>query len=237
VKWLALVAVVLLAVQCTPVRRGPFACDGAQVLSDELTVGEAYAYCQQAVRERSKVAAFWGPTWTEPLRVHVSSTYRISRALVPGHLGNRGFIEMPLRRARENTGALLHEIVHVYAPHDNRFLAEGLAVYLHARLAENPAFPNFGEDLPRLAGRSLSGVTSLDALNAVRTPQPLGSVMDERTAYILAGSFVGFLIERHGLTAFRTLYETGDYQRAYGTSLGALEHEWRAALGYTPPVR
>jgi len=48
---------------------------------------------------------------------------------------------MPLPRVRENTGGLLHEIVHIYAPHDNRFLAEGLAVYLHATLAGNPAFP------------------------------------------------------------------------------------------------
>jgi hypothetical protein len=31
----------------------------------------------------------------------------------------------------------LHEIVHIYAPHTNRFLAEGLAVYLHATLAGN----------------------------------------------------------------------------------------------------
>jgi hypothetical protein len=47
---------------------------------------------------------------------------------LPGH---RGFLEMPLRGVRENTGALLHEIVHIYAPNNNRFLAEGLAVYLH----------------------------------------------------------------------------------------------------------
>jgi hypothetical protein len=50
---------------------------------------------------------------------------------------------MPLRRTRENTGALLHEIVHIYTPNNSRFLAEGLAVYLHTTLAGNPAFPNF----------------------------------------------------------------------------------------------
>ena len=75
------------------------------------------------------------------------------------------------------------EIVHIYAPHQNRFLAEGLAVYLHAKLAGNPAFPNFGEDLRRLAARDLPGAESLNALNAVRTPRPLGTVLDERTAY------------------------------------------------------
>jgi len=125
---------------------------------------------------------------------------------------------------------LLHEIVHIYAPHNNRFLAEGLAVYLHATLAGNPAFPNFGEDLRRLAVRGLSGVASLDALNSVRTPRPLGTVMDERTAYVLAGSFVGFLIERYAVALFRRVYETEDYDTVYGKSFGALEREWRASL-------
>jgi len=50
------------------------------------------------------------------------------------------------------------------------------------------------------------------------------------TAYTLAGSFVGFLIEQHGLARFRTLYETADYEKAYGKSFATLEKEWRASL-------
>ena len=137
---------------------------------------------------------------------------------------------MPLRRVRDNTGALLHEIVHIYAPNNNRFIAEGLAVYLHTKLAGNPAFPNFGGDLQRLAVRSLSGVQSLETLNNVRTPQPLSTVMNEETAYVLAGSFVGFLIEKHGLVLFRGFYETGNYEKVYGKSLETLEKEWRSTL-------
>jgi hypothetical protein len=227
---LCIVALAVCAAQCAPVLKGTFTCEGVQVLSDELTLPEAEAYCHYTVRERKKVEGFWGATWSEPIRMHVSSSYRISRALVPGHLGNRGFMEMPLRGVREHTGALLHEIVHIYAPNNNRFLAEGLAVYLHTKLAGNPAFPNFGEDLRRLAGRGLSGVESLDALNSVRTPRPLGTVMEEKTAYILAGSFVGFVIERYGLALFRGLYETGNYEQVYGKPLVTLEREWRLGL-------
>jgi hypothetical protein len=182
------------------------------------------------VEERKKVDAFWGATWTHPVRIHVISGYRISRALVPGHLGNRGFMEMPLRRVRDNSGALLHEVVHIYAPNENRFLAEGLAVYLHNKLAGNPALPNLGENLGRAGRRSLWGVSSLAALNEVRTPRPLGTVMDDMTAYILAGSFVEFLIEKNGLAAFRSLYETADYEKVYGKSFATLEKEWRASL-------
>jgi hypothetical protein len=227
---LCVVALAVLAAQCAAVLQGSFTCDGVQVISDELTRPEAEVYCRYAVQEQKKVEGFWGATWSEPIRIHVSRAYQISRALVPGHLGNRGLIEMPLRRTRENTGALLHEIVHIYAPNNNRFLAEGLAVYLHATLAGNPAFPNFGEDLRRLAVRSLSGVKSLEALNRVRTPRALGTVMDERTAYILAGSFVGFLLERYGLALFRHLYETERYEQVYEKSFETLETEWRLSL-------
>lgn len=120
---LGVVALAVLVAQCAPILRGTLSCDGVQVLSNELTLPEAEAYCRYAVLERRKVEGFWGATWNAPIRIHVSSSYRISRALVPGYLGDRGSLEMPLRRARENTGGLLHEIVHIYAPHDNRFLA------------------------------------------------------------------------------------------------------------------
>jgi hypothetical protein len=220
----------VFAAQCAPVLRGALTCEGVQVISTELTVSEAEEYCRYAFGERKKVEGFWGAAWNEPIRINVSSSYRISRALVPGHFGNRGFMEMPLRRVRDNTSALLHEIVHIYAPNNNRFLAEGLAVYLHTKLAGNPAFPNFGEDLRRLAARRSSGVKSLEALNRVRTPRPLGTVVDEETAYALAGSFVRFLIESYGLASFRSLYESENYEEVYRKSLDILEREWRSNI-------
>ncbi len=64
----------------------------------------------------------------------------------------------------------------------------------------------------------------------MRTPVPLGSVLTEQGAYILGGSFVGFLIEKYGLPEFRKFYETGAYETVYGKPLGALEKEWRLAL-------
>ena len=229
-KIFPVVVLMMLATQCAPLLREPFTCDGVQLISRELTLAQAEAYCHYAVRERQKVADYWGPTWTAPIRIHVSSEYRISRALVPAYQGNRGFLEMPARRVGDGTGAILHEIVHIYAPNDNRFLAEGLAVYLHTTLKGNPAFPNFGEDLRRLAARSLSSLGSLETLNSVRTPRPLSTVMNEETAYVLAGSFVGFLIEKHGLPAFRRLYGSETYEIVYGKALVLLENDWRSSL-------
>lgn len=205
-------------------------CAGVEITSDALSARDAQAYCGYAVNERKKVDEFWGASWKEPIRIHVDASYRISRALVPGYFGNRGFIEMPLRGVRNRDGALLHEIVHVYAPNDNRFLAEGFAVYLHQKLAANPAFPDFGKPLHPEARRHAGAVASLDELNAVRTPQRLGATLGEEAAYLLAGSFVGFLVEQYGLDAFRRLYEGASYEAAYGKTLRELEKEWRALI-------
>jgi len=51
-----------------------------------LTASEAEDYCLYAMHERKKVEEFWGAAWNQPIRINVSSSYRISRALVPGYL-------------------------------------------------------------------------------------------------------------------------------------------------------
>ena len=218
------------AAQCVAAATVAATCADIQILADQLTARDAQAYCLYAAGERQKVEIFWGATWKEAIRIHVDASYRISRALVPGHFGNRGFVEMPLRVVQSQNGALLHEIVHVYAPNGNRFLAEGLAVYLHQQLAGNRAFPNFGRNLDAEALGWLPRLESLERLNDVRTPTPLGSVLSERGAYVIAGSFVGFLIGKYGLPDFRNLYGTGAYDIVYAKSLPALEQEWRATL-------
>jgi hypothetical protein len=225
----ALCFVALPVVECRSVLAGTVECEGFQVVSNELTPADAQAYCRYAVQERSKVEAFWGATWGKPIQISVSSSYRIARSLVPNR-GNPGYIEMPLARVRDNGGALLHEIVHNYAPNGNRFLQEGIAVYLQDKLGGNPSFPNFGRSLHLLASAQVPAAPPLATLNNVRFPQPLGTVMHERAAYNLAGSFVRFLIEKYGLPPFRKLYETENYSEAYGNSLEILEREWRAHI-------
>ncbi|HKR60104.1 MAG TPA: hypothetical protein VJS64_10235 [Pyrinomonadaceae bacterium] len=220
------IACVLLS-QCATVGETASSCDRIRVTSNALSLAEAEQYCHYATGERQKVETFWGGTWSEIIHIDVDDRYKISRALTTK---TRGFMEMPLTVVRAQRSALLHEIVHVYAPNTNRFLAEGLAAYLQQQLGGNPAFPNFGRDLRELARHRLSALTSLEALNNVRTPRPLRSVMQEQTAYILAGSFVQFLIGNYGLTMLRNLYEVGSYDLVYSKDLAALEREWRIDL-------
>jgi hypothetical protein len=96
------------------------------------------------------------------------------------------------------------------------------------RFALGPISPPYPHPLRRFWQQPSK--SCLDALNSVRTPRPLGTIMEEKTAYILVGSFVGFVIERYGLASFRSLYETGNYEQVYGKALGTLDKEWRANL-------
>ena len=206
------------------------ACDGFAVVSSELSRKEAEQYCKFAARERQKVEKYWGPTWPDPIRIQVSSEYTAANTLVQNG-GKPGRIDMPLDRVRDRTGALLHEITHNYAFSENRFLYEGLGVYLQDKIGEARSFPNFGRPLDAAAAEVARAVGSLEELNAVRFPRPLGSVMENRAAYLLAGSFVKYLIDRKGgLEKFRTLYASGDYQATYGAPFRALEQDWRAHL-------
>lgn len=231
--YLVAVALSVLVVESAAAQRSvpgvSVGCQDIEVVSDELTRSEAEKYCRYAAGERKKVERFWGATWQEPIRIHVSGSFTIARSLVTNG-GKPGNTEMPLARVRDGRGALLHEITHSYAPNANRFLQEGLAVYLQDKIGGNPAFPNFGRQLHVLAGSALSSVRSLETLNSVRFPQPLSTVIDERTGYLLAGSFVQFLVEKHGLSQFRTLYESGDYGNTYQKSLQVLEKEWRSNI-------
>jgi len=131
-------------------------------------------------------------------------------------------------------------MIHVYAPNANRFLAEGLAVYGHDLLGGPPAYPNFGKSLDDIAGRSVNRELAM-ALERTPTPNPLEAISKEGEA--IAGSFVKFLIERHGMDKFRALYaltplapmqrdpgEPPRWQQIYGESFEAMVDVWLTAL-------
>jgi hypothetical protein len=105
-------------------------------------------FCNEIDRLRAWCAAEgWLPDAFPALQVFVSDDYRISRALIPAAIGQRGRIELPAWKVVAAEAAIAHELAHVFFPNGNRFLAEGLAIYLQARIGGNPAFPNFGRPL------------------------------------------------------------------------------------------
>ena len=193
------------------------------------------------------------------LRVCVSNRFRRARSLTPAATGRRGRIEFPKRRIAIGEADIVHELAHVFFPNGNRMLAEGLAVYLQQKLGGNPAYPNFGKDLdqsvrellPHLGPDGLAQI-DLPAFDAISTPDDLSvkigeSWHDESATYLIAGSFVKFLIESFGPDRFYQLYmqtrllplgrnggEPDRWLSFYGRPLEAIAADWKRRIADPP---
>jgi hypothetical protein len=187
------------------------------------------------------------------LKIFVSDDYKNAKSLLPVALGQRGRMEFPAWKVVAGEAPIMHELAHVYFPNGNRFIAEGLAIYLQAALGSNPAFPNFGRPLHELArelllkmvpefARSETGALEkvrLTDLDKIATPSPLrlrvglNLYQDDPSGqahiYAVVGSFAKFLIETHGIRRFRTLYDLTPL-RAFERETGSPDR-WRDVYG------
>jgi len=200
----------------------------------------AVAFQSEMQRARVKVREWWGASFEGSISIETNTERVLSMALIPAWRGERGTMIFGAKRVNAGEAATVHEMIHVYAPNANRFLAEGLAVYGHDLLGGPPAYPNFGKSLDDIAGRSVNRELAM-ALERTPTPNPLEAISKEGEA--IAGSFVKFLIERHGMDKFRALYaltplapiqrdpgEPPRWQQIYGESFEAMVDVWLTAL-------
>lgn len=218
---------------------------------------------------------------TSQLQIYVGIQYDISQSLVPAWMGQRGRMQFPSVEAVAGQSAAVHELTHVFFPNGNRMLAEGLAVYLQqAYVAKagqapqpidtNPAFPNYGDDLHLVAYQYTSCLSArtfinirldqidLASVDKIATPNELrlraGRQLNalSNPNYVVAGSFIRFLIESYGdhsetadtrMKKFRELYlttplvpferEPGKADRwseTYGIPLLTLQDQWKQYL-------
>jgi hypothetical protein len=122
--------------------------DGAGALTEAKQAEFKDDVCQEITRlQKWAVDVDWIELPVTRLTIVVSDRYRISKSLVPAWSGRPGYMEFPTWRVASRRAAIMHELVHVFYPNGNRFLAEGLAVHLRGSIGGNPAFPNFGEPL------------------------------------------------------------------------------------------
>lgn len=191
-------------------------------------------------RARVKVSEWWGATFDGPIVVEIDTQRALSMALVPAWRGERGQMIFGAKRVQTGEAATVHEVIHVYAPNANRFLAEGLAVYGHDLLGGPPAYPNFGRNLHEIA---LRGANKDLVMTLERTATPTALEDTHKDGEAIAGSFVKFLIEQYGMEKFRTLYELTPllpkqrnagaverWQSIYGQTFEGLIDAWLVAL-------
>jgi hypothetical protein len=241
-------ALLLLLAACGVGSIAEAACSAITIAVNEGTLapGDRSRLANDLRTAVNKVCAWWGGTFAGRLMIDLSPTPGPSMALVPAWRGERGQMLFREPAVRDRRAATVHEVVHVFAPNANRFLAEGLAVYAHEHLRGPAAYPNFGRSLHD-AARAHAPRAEMSALDRLATPAMLqGGGLAGREAYLVAGSFVRFLIERHGLTKFRRLYaltplvpgqrdagSAGRWQHIYGAPLDRLAAEWRQRVGAT----
>ena len=195
------------------------------------------------------------PSPLPKLTVFVSQHFRTARSLVPQWTGDPGRMEFPSFRVAVGEANILHELAHIYFPNANRMLAEGFAVYLQQEIGENRAYPNFGEDLHLIVRRKLHTELGselkdirMDYLDQITTPTLLALRIGRNTVkggwpYLIAGSFVRFLVESYGIDGFRALYtrtplvplqrdagSPGRWTEVYGLSVADLELQWKSLI-------
>lgn len=233
---------VLAAVGTTPAHA---ACgDGEIKLSAPILSGGDKTEFEAHFRKSLKrVCRWWGETYDGSFSIDIDESRGPSMALVPAWRGHHGDMLFRAGTVRLGRAAITHEIVHVLAPNANRFLAEGLAVYTHEDQRGQPAYPNYSKDLNAEATKLLDRA-DIGALERLATPTRLKLPdLDGRDAYIIAGSFVGFLIDQHGLEKFQELYALTPllagqrnagaperWQAVYERDLATLATDWRASL-------
>jgi hypothetical protein len=181
----------------------------------------------------------------------------VSEGLLPGWEGNRGYLKFAALRAKDGTAAITHELTHVHAPNQVRFLAEGFAVYVEEMIGNIDVYPTFGDSIEGLVkNHAALNSVRLDLFDAVSTQRGhlLGdnvglqsAISDARDrqnySYLVSGSFVKFLVESYGLIKFKAFYnltpltpgvataaDPNRYSGVFGKSLTALETEWRSWL-------
>jgi hypothetical protein len=163
----------------------------------------------------------------DDLKIFVSDEFKNPKSLLPAAVGQRGRIELPAWKVVAGEAPVLHELVHVYLPNGNRFLAEALAIHLQDALGSSSAFPNFGRPLHAVArdlvakmvpefpdGLDKIRLADLDRIatpSALRLRVGLALYQDDPAGqahiYSLVGSFARFLIETRGVSRFHELYE------------------------------
>jgi hypothetical protein len=201
-----------------------------------LSGSDVRAFEKEFRQALDKVCDWWGKTYTGKISIEVLDSRGPSMALVPAWRGNRGQMIFRSGTISQNITATIHELTHLFAPNGNRFLAEGLAVYAQEALASTAVYPTYGEDI-HLAAKPLADA-SIPYLDEFATPQRL-----TQEQYVVAGSFVRYLIETHGLNKFREVYamtpliprarDAGDRRRwieVYGLDIEKLALAWTARI-------
>lgn len=127
---------------------------------------------------------------------------------------------------------LKHELAHIFSAAFHPFLRMSLKVGLQEGLA---VAADWGEErlTPHQWAKAMSALGVAPSMKRLMGAVGFWTENPSR-AYMAAGSFVRFLIERYGVERFKAAYPTGNFRKAYGKPFEELVGEWRAFLESVP---
>jgi len=142
-----------------------------------------------------------------------------------------GTVSLLISHVRGNSAPIIHEVTHIITRHeDNSFFSEGVAVYFQEKFGGNQAFPNFSESINDLMRRNKDQFIPITRL--INDNEIFGQVDTEqrRLAYLTAGSFISFLVEKYGEQKLADLHNSRilNYKKVYGKEINELEAEWKS---------
>jgi len=178
------------------------------------------------------ISAYVGTPTRETIRIRLDDTRRTAVSRRAERL-----IIIPLDRLPDRS-AVAHELTHLLAgpcPDSGSLWDEGLSVYLQEKFGwpGDRSFPAEGADLHRETARRMlerRRILPLSEAARVRKAHPGGP--ERRLAYLQEGSFIRYLVERHGIAPILSVYRgEATVAEAFAQPFEDLEAEWRSSLG------
>jgi hypothetical protein len=179
---------------------------------------------KEAKKALASVCPILGIKYNDPIKI------RIVKEAISSSIG--GVITLDINRIKAKKAPIVHEVTHIIAEHDdNRFFAEGLAIYFQERFGEDDhgQFSTKHRSLYDWVKAYKDRLMPLKYLsNNNDIFRQLGTEK-RKIAYLEAGSFFSFLVEKYGERKLRDLHNasTLNYKKIYGRSLKELEFQWK----------
>lgn len=141
-----------------------------------------------------------------------------------------GTVSLLVSHIRDKSAPIIHEVTHVITKHEyNSFFSEGLAVYFQERFGDSQVFPNFSEPINTLMRRNKDQFIPITRLIKDNEIFEQLDTEQRKLAYLTAGSFFNFLVEKYGEQKLADLNNsrTLNYKKVYGKEINQLEAEWK----------
>jgi len=121
-----------------------------------------------------------------------------------------------------------HELAHIFASEIHPIWKVSLKMGLHEGIAVAAEWDN-GQLTPHRWSKAMKELKVAPPVEKIMGAFGFWTESSSRS-YILAGSFVRFLVDTYGIEKFKKVFPTGNFDKCYGKELKDLVNEWEEFL-------